>query len=316
MTRTDGSGESSRVTGGAAVSFADVRKSYRTGAGLPVPALAGVSLEIPAGQVAAVTGRSGSGKSTLLHLAGAMDLPDSGTIRAGDVDLTRLRDRQRAAYRRTIGFVFQRFHLLPALTALDNVFAPVLPYRTSFDSRARAVELLAAVGLAGREHDLPSKLSGGQQQRVAIARALIGAPRLLLADEPTGNLDTATGTEVLDLLFALCAERGMTMLIATHDRELAGRCDRWIELTDGQVTADRAASAALPGRGQVPSSAAPALASLRRRAAAWDPSSTIACWRAMSRSQPSRCVSAPREGLFRVSACAPYGFGGTAARPE
>jgi putative ABC transport system ATP-binding protein len=229
------------MTGGAAVSFADVRKSYRTGAGLPVPALAGVSLEIPAGQVAAVTGRSGSGKSTLLHLAGAMDLPDSGTIRAGDVDLTRLRDRQRAAYRRTIGFVFQRFHLLPALTALDNVLAPVLPYRTSFDRQARAAELLAAVGLAGREHDLPSKLSGGEQQRVAIARALIGVPRLLLADEPTGNLDVATGTEVVDLLFALCAQRGMTMLIATHDRELAARCDRWIELTDGQVTADRAA---------------------------------------------------------------------------
>jgi putative ABC transport system ATP-binding protein len=239
VTKTNGSGDASRVTGGAAVSFGDVRKSYRTGTGLPVPALAGVSLEIPAGQVAAVTGRSGSGKSTLLHLAGAMDLPDSGTIRAGDVDLTRLRDRQRAAYRRTIGFVFQRFHLLPALTALDNVLAPVLPYRTSFDSRARAAELLAAVGLAGREHDLPSKLSGGQQQRVAIARALIGVPRLLLADEPTGNLDTATGSEVLDLLFALCAERGMTMLIATHDQALAARCNRWIELTDGQVTADR-----------------------------------------------------------------------------
>jgi putative ABC transport system ATP-binding protein len=240
VTKTNGSGEPSRVTGGAAVSFDSVRKSYRSGAGLPVPALAGVSLEIPAGQIAAVTGRSGSGKSTLLHLAGAMDLPDSGTIRAGDLDLTRLRDRQRAAYRRTIGFVFQRFHLLPALTALDNVLAPVLPYRTSFDSRTRAAELLAAVGLAGREHDLPSKLSGGQQQRVAIARALVGAPRLLLADEPTGNLDTSTGTEVIDLLFALCAERGMTMLVATHDAALAARCERRIELTDGQVTADRA----------------------------------------------------------------------------
>jgi putative ABC transport system ATP-binding protein len=236
---TAGSPGSSAASGGAAVSFAGVRKSYRTGAGLPVPALAGVTLDIPAGQVAAVTGRSGSGKSTLLHLAGAMDLPDSGTVTSGDLDLTRLRDRQRAAYRRTIGFVFQRFHLLPALTALDNVLAPVLPYRTGFDKRARAAGLLDAVGLAGREHDLPSKLSGGQQQRVAIARALISAPRLLLADEPTGSLDTATGTEVLDLLFALCTERGMTMLIATHDPALAARCDRRIELTDGQVTADR-----------------------------------------------------------------------------
>jgi putative ABC transport system ATP-binding protein len=233
--------------GGAAVIFDGVRKSYRTGAGLPVPALAGVTLDIPAGQVAAVTGRSGSGKSTLLHLAGAMDLPDAGTVSVGGQDLTRLPDRKRAAYRRTIGFVFQRFHLLPALTALDNVLAPALPYRTSFDKRARAAELLAAVGLAGREHDLPSKLSGGQQQRVAIARALIGAPRLLLADEPTGSLDTTTGTEVLDLLFALCAQRGMTMLIATHDPDLAARCDRWIELTDGKMTADRQ-SADRPGQ--------------------------------------------------------------------
>jgi putative ABC transport system ATP-binding protein len=229
---------------GAAVRFADVRKSYRTGVGLPVPALAGVTLDIPVGQVAAVTGRSGSGKSTLLHLAGAMDLPDSGTVISGDLDLTRLRDRQRAAYRRTIGFVFQRFHLLPALTAQDNVLAPVLPYRTGFDKQARAAELLTAVGLAGREHDLPSKLSGGQQQRVAIARALIGAPRLLLADEPTGSLDATTGAEVLDLLFTLCAERGMTMLIATHDPALAARCHRWIELTDGTVTADRESASA------------------------------------------------------------------------
>lgn len=242
MTRTARSPASFETFGGAAVIFTDVRKSYRTGAGLPVPALAGVTIDIPAGQVATVTGRSGSGKSTLLHLAGAMDLPDAGTVRVAGQDLTRLRDRQRAAYRRTIGFVFQRFHLLPALTALDNVLAPVLPYRTGFDKRARAAGLLAAVGLAGREHDLPSKLSGGQQQRVAIARALINTPRLLLADEPTGSLDTATGTEVLDLLFTLCSERGMTMLIATHDPALAARCNRWIQLTDGNITSDRTRS--------------------------------------------------------------------------
>jgi len=242
VTRTAESPAAFEASGGAPVSFTDVRKSYRTGAGLPVPALAGVSLDIPAGQVAAVTGRSGSGKSTMLHLAGAMDLPDAGTVHVAGQELTQLRDRQRAAYRRTIGFVFQRFHLLPALTALDNVLAPVLPYRTSFDKRSRAAGLLAAVGLAGREHDLPSKLSGGQQQRVAIARALISAPRLLLADEPTGSLDTATGTEVLDLLFTLCAERGTTMLIATHDPALAARCHRLIQLTDGNITSDRTRS--------------------------------------------------------------------------
>jgi len=151
-----------------------VSKTYRTGAGLPVRALASVSLNIPAGQTVAVTGRSGSGKSTLLHLAGAMDVPDSGTLLAGDLELNALSETQRNRYRRGIGFVFQRFHLLPALTACDNVAAPVLPFRVGFDKRARAGQLLAAVGLAGREHDLPAKLSGGQQQRVAIARALIG----------------------------------------------------------------------------------------------------------------------------------------------
>jgi len=221
------------------VRFTDVRKTYRTGAGLPVQALAGLTLDIPAGQAVAVTGRSGSGKSTLLHLAGAMDQPDSGTITAGERDLGGLTDAQRAAYRRRIGFVFQRFHLLPALTACDNVTAPVLPYRTGYDKRDRATGLLAAVGLAGREHDLPAKLSGGQLQRVAIARALIGEPKMLLVDEPTGNLDSATGTEVLDLLFALHGERDFTLLLATHDANVADRCQRLIELRDGQIITDQ-----------------------------------------------------------------------------
>jgi putative ABC transport system ATP-binding protein len=225
--------------GGLAVSFRSVSKTYRSGAGVAVRALADVSLDIPAGQVVAVTGRSGSGKSTLLHLAGAMDVMDSGTLLVGDRDLTTLTEAERNAYRRSIGFVFQRFHLLSALTACDNVAAPVLPFRVGFDKRARAAELLAAVGLAGREHDLPSKLSGGQQQRVAIARALIGNPRLLLADEPTGNLDSATGAEVVDLLFALHRERGMTLLLATHDPALAARCERCVELRDGEIVSDR-----------------------------------------------------------------------------
>ena len=223
---------------GAEVSFSSVSKTYRTGAGLPVRALAEVTLDIPAGQAVAVTGRSGSGKSTLLHLAGAMDTPDSGTLTVDGSVLGTMSDKQRTRYRREVGFVFQRFHLLPALTACDNVAAPVLPFRTGYDKRAKAAGLLAAVGLAGREHDLPAKLSGGQQQRVAIARALIGGPRLLLADEPTGNLDSATGTEVLDLLFTLHRDRGLTLILATHDPAVAARCDRVIELRDGQVTAD------------------------------------------------------------------------------
>ncbi len=228
----------SAVTG-VDVRFAAVSKTYRTGAGLPVRALAEVTLEIPAGQTVAVTGRSGSGKSTLLHLAGAMDIPDSGAITVGGRDLTAMNDRERTSYRRGVGFVFQRFHLLPALTAVDNVAAPLIPFRTGFDKRAKAGRLLAAVGLGGREHDLPSKLSGGQQQRVAIARALIGDPQLLLADEPTGNLDSATGTEVVDLLLKLHRERGLTLMLATHDEALAARCQRVIELRDGEVVSDQ-----------------------------------------------------------------------------
>ncbi|MGA9920005.1 MAG: ABC transporter ATP-binding protein [Candidatus Dormiibacterota bacterium] len=224
---------------GVAVVFSAVSKTYRTGAGLPVRALAEVTLDIPAGQAVAVLGRSGSGKSTLLHLAGAMDVPDSGQLMVGGRDLGALSDAQRTVYRRGIGFVFQRFHLLPALTACDNVAAPLLPFRTGFDKRERAGQLLAAVGLEGREHDLPSKLSGGQQQRVAIARALIGSPQLLLADEPTGNLDSDTGAEVLDLLFGLHRDRGLTLLLGTHDPSVAARCQRNIEVRDGQVIRDQ-----------------------------------------------------------------------------
>ena len=227
---------------GASVSFAAVTRTYRTGTGLPVRALDGVTLDIPGGQAVAVTGRSGSGKSTLLHLAGAMDDRDSGSITVDGRDLGSMSEKQRTRYRRGVGFVFQRFHLLPALTACDNVAAPVLPFRTGYDKLAKACDLLAAVGLAGREHDLPAKLSGGQQQRVAIARALIGDPRLLLADEPTGNLDSATGAEVLDLLFALHRDRGLTLILATHDPAVAARCDRVIELSDGTVTRDSASA--------------------------------------------------------------------------
>jgi putative ABC transport system ATP-binding protein len=219
---------------GAAVELAGVAKRYST-ARQTVNALDDVSLAIEAGALVAVAGPSGSGKSTLLHVLGAMDVPDEGTVHVGGRELTALSRAERVAYRRRIGFVFQRFHLLPALTALDNVAAPLLPYRLGFDKHERAREMLAAVGLAGRENALPSELSGGQQQRVAIARALVGDPILLLADEPTGNLDSRTGEELLELLLRLRAERGTTVVVATHDPVVATRCDRIVRLYDGRV---------------------------------------------------------------------------------
>jgi len=219
---------------GARVELAGVSKHYSTGERL-ITALDDVSLAIGSGMVAAVTGPSGSGKSTLLHVVGAMDLPDEGRILVGDTDVTALTRGEQTAYRQGIGFVFQRFHLLPVLTALDNVAAPVLPYRTAFDKSERASGLLAAVGLAGREDSLPSQLSGGEQQRVAIARALINDPRLLLADEPTGNLDSTTGAEIVQLLLELREQRGMTVIVVTHNPLVAASCDRVVRLLDGRV---------------------------------------------------------------------------------
>jgi putative ABC transport system ATP-binding protein len=213
-----------------------VSKRYlRDGASI-VLALDDVSLEVPAAQVVAITGPSGSGKSTLLHVVGGMDRLDSGTIRVGTQEVTSLSRKQLAAYRRTIGFVFQRFHLLPVLTALENVAAPVMPLRTDFDKFSRAGELLAALGLAGKERSIPSELSGGEQQRVAIARALINDPGLVLADEPTGNLDSETSVQIMQLLLDLRQQRGMTIVIATHDPMIATRCDRIVSLSDGRVT--------------------------------------------------------------------------------
>jgi putative ABC transport system ATP-binding protein len=223
---------------GVPVSLIAVSKIYRSGMGGPVTAVDAVTLEIPTGQSVALTGRSGSGKSTLLHLIGAMDVPDQGRIMLDGIDVARLRDSQRAALRRRIGFVFQRFHLLPALTALDNVLAPVIPYRTDFDKLSRARELLDAVGLADRTGHLPSQLSGGEQQRVAVARALINRPGMVLADEPTGNLDTSTGAEIVALLLHLKVQQGLTLLVATHDASIAARFDRTLSLTDGRILSD------------------------------------------------------------------------------
>ena len=219
---------------GANIDVADVAKRYATERNAVV-ALDSVSFEAAAGSLLAVMGPSGSGKSTLLHLVGAMDTADEGTIFVGEYEVTKLGRREQPAYRRRIGFVFQRFHLLSALTALDNVAAPLLPFQTDFDKHERARELLAAVGLGAREASLPSELSGGEQQRVAIARALVNDPILLLADEPTGNLDSQTGAEIMELLLELRERRGMTVLVATHDPVVASACERIIRLRDGRI---------------------------------------------------------------------------------
>lgn len=220
---------------GISVACSDVSKRYLLPSGETLVALERVGLEVNAGAAIAVTGPSGSGKSTLLHLIGAMDSADEGTITVGGSVVTALSRKEQPLYRRTIGFVFQRFHLLPALTALDNVAAPLLPRHKPAGYREHAQQLLAAVGLEGREAAIPAELSGGQQQRVAIARALINDPGLLLADEPTGNLDSRTGTDIMDLLVELSRNRGMTIMVATHDSVVAKRCDARIALYDGRV---------------------------------------------------------------------------------
>jgi putative ABC transport system ATP-binding protein len=226
------------VAGQGAIAVRGAARRFRIDDEQTITALDGITLDIPEGAAVALSGPSGSGKSTLLHLIGALDRPDEGTVTVGGRELNALSRRELAEHRRRVGFVFQRFNLLPALTVIDNVMAPVLPYRVDFDKEARARELLAAVGLEERETSLPSRLSGGQQQRVAIARALINRPAIVLADEPTGNLDSRTGAEIVDLLLGLRAEHGMTVVLATHDSQLAARCDRVVRLLDGRVTDD------------------------------------------------------------------------------
>jgi len=230
----------------AAIEVRGITKRYGIGDGREVRAADDVSLSIAQGAFVALTGASGSGKSTLLHLIGALERPDSGTILASGTDVTALRGAALAAYRRTVGFVFQRYNLLPALTALDNVIAPLLPYRTTFNKRERGRQLLAAVGLAGREQSLPAKMSGGEQQRVAIARALMNTPALLLADEPTGNLDSANAAEILQLLATLREQREMTIVLGTHDPQVAAHAERLIRLRDGAVIDDIALTGEYP----------------------------------------------------------------------
>lgn len=222
---------------GRAIRVESCSRTYTTPGGVPIQALDQVSVDFASGTVTALCGPSGSGKSTLLHLVGGMDRPDSGSILADGEDITGFSTGRLVEYRRTVGFVFQTFALLPALTARDNVMLPVLPYRSGKTDHERAKRLLAEVGLEGRENALPSQLSGGQRQRVAIARALMGQPRLIVADEPTGNLDSATGEEIVDLLFSLRNSRGITVIIGTHDETVAARCDTVVRLHDGRLKA-------------------------------------------------------------------------------
>jgi putative ABC transport system ATP-binding protein len=199
-----------------------------------VTALDGVTFEVTGPTTVAVVGPSGSGKSTLLHLLGGLDRPTSGTIEVDGRDVGSLRGRALVEHRRSVGFVVQRYNLLPGLTALENVALPLLPLRPGPDTWDRARGLLDRVGLGDRERSLPGELSGGEQQRVAIARALVGEPALVLADEPTGNLDSANAGGVVDLLLDVVAD-GAMLLVATHDPRVAERCAARLTFADGRL---------------------------------------------------------------------------------
>ncbi len=214
-------------------------KVYEGGETRQVVALHELSLSIARGEFVAVVGPSGSGKSTLLNLIGAIDQPSSGSLVVAGSELIRLKADALADFRRQqIGLVFQLFNLVPVLSAMENVKLPLIPYPPKgFNLDKRAKELLAQVGLSGRANHLPSQLSGGEQQRVAIARALVNKPALLLADEPTGNLDSKAGGEVIALFRQLHAEEGMTIVMVTHDPQVAAQAGRVIELRDGRLVA-------------------------------------------------------------------------------
>ena len=205
--------------------------------GIEVHALRGVDLSIDPGEFVAIMGPSGSGKSTLMNVIGCLDLPDSGIYRLNDADVTALGGDALARVRnRTVGFVFQSFNLLARTSALENVEMPLIYAGVEKrQRRQRARALLEKFGLADRLHHLPSQLSGGQQQRVAIARALVNRPAILLADEPTGNLDTASGEEVMDILEDLNRNEGATVIAITHEREVAARAQRMLTLRDGNL---------------------------------------------------------------------------------
>ncbi len=210
-----------------------IAKEFPTRSG-PLAVLRSVSLSLEAGETAVITGPSGSGKSTLLSILGTLEPPTRGRVRIGDQDPFTLAEGDLARFRsRQVGFVFQDHHLLPQCSALENVLIPTLPGRPRGDETHRARTLLERVGLADRADHLPSELSGGERQRVAVARALINAPAILLADEPTGNLDRRAADAVADLLLEICRERNAALLVVTHSQRLAGRFTNRLELDDG-----------------------------------------------------------------------------------
>ncbi|MBT8492450.1 MAG: ABC transporter ATP-binding protein [Deltaproteobacteria bacterium] len=211
-------------------------KSFEHG-GKKLEILRGVTFSLEPGEMVAIVGASGAGKSTLLHVLGTLDLPTTGNVRIGGTDITSLGPAALADFRnRTIGFVFQFHHLLPEFTAVENVMMPALIQRQNRDkARSDAERILGRVGLGKRLTHRPSELSGGEQQRVALARAMCIKPPLLLADEPTGNLDSNTGGEIHDLFFELNRERGSTMLVVTHNKELAAGMPRVLEMIDGRI---------------------------------------------------------------------------------
>jgi len=222
------------ASSGTAVSLSNVRKTYRIGE--PVHALDGVSLEVPRGSYTAIMGPSGSGKSTLMNLVGCLDTPTEGTVVVGGQAVGTLGDRERTRLRGTeVGFVFQTFNLMPRLNAVENVALPQLFQGVGrAKRRERARELLERVGLGDRIDHVPNELSGGQRQRVALARALVNEPAIVLADEPSGNLDTDTEADILDLFDEFHAG-GTTMLVVTHERHVAERADRIVHLLDGKI---------------------------------------------------------------------------------
>jgi len=239
---------------GALLDLSDVRKSYNIGLPSQAEVLHGLSLQVHRGEFLALIGPSGSGKSTLLNIVGLLERMTTGRYRLQGEDVDSLNDAELTRRRRqALGFVFQFHHLLPAFTALENVTLPALmgEGRVSAKQLARARELLDAVGLAQAMNQRPGELSGGMQQRVAIARALVQEPALVLADEPTGNLDTASSDEVFALLRRMHAERGTSFVVVTHDPRLAARCDRLVELVDGRIARDEAVLSP-SGAGAVP----------------------------------------------------------------